>query len=56
MGIVPMAKTMKTIKSRMDLLEMRMRDLEEWVRGVEDDLYIRIRKLEKKVTKLCKNT
>jgi len=45
---------MKTKKGREEILQERMRDLEQWTRSVEEDLYMRIRKLEKQMAKMVK--
>jgi hypothetical protein len=45
---------MKTKKGREEILQERMLDLENWTRGVEEDVYMRIRKLEKQMAKMQK--
>jgi hypothetical protein len=45
---------LKTRKGREELLQQRMRDLEDWTRSQEEDIYMRIRKLEKQMAKLLK--
>lgn len=44
----------KTPEGRFEVLQQSVREHQEWTRGMEEDVYMRIRKLEKQAAKLTK--